>query len=454
MAPPHFLRILSVVLFLGLGTGPALGDEPMRMIRDAEIEETVRLYAEPVFEAAGLPVEDVRLHLVRDARLNAFVAGGQSIFLNTGLLRRAETPHQVIGVLAHEAGHIASGHLVRLRDELKGRAVQRIAGVLLGMAAATLFQDGDAGIAVTAGFEHAAQQGLLRYTRKQESAADQASLAILDRAGISSVGLAEFLDILAKRERLSGVTQDPYLRTHPITRDRVEIVGAHARNSEWRDAPLPPGLVERHARMVAKLDGFLTEPKRTLRRYARDDPGVAARYARAIAFYRTPDLVRALSLIDGLIAEAPKDPYFHELRGQMLFENGRLDEALLSYREASRFAPTSALIRRELGRVAIEVATPDALDEARVHLTESTRIDPEDAGAWHWLGIALGRAGRPVRADMALAEAAVRTGDIPRARALAERVRDRSPEGSGRRQRAEDLLAGMVPGGGGANRPR
>ena len=443
MATPHFLRILSLVLFLGLGAGPALGDEPMRMIRDAEIEETVRLYADPVFEAAGLPSEDIRLHLVRDERLNAFVADGRRIFLNTGLLRRAETPLQVIGVIAHEAGHIASGHLVRLRDELEDRAAQRVAGVLLGMAAATLFQEADAGFAVAAGVGHAAHRGLLRYTRKQESAADQASLAILDRAGISSVGLAEFLDILAKRERLSGVAQDPYLRTHPITRERVEIVGAHAENSEWRDAPLPPGLVERHARMVAKLDGFLTEPERILDRYAPDDPGIAARYARAIALYRTPDLERALAVIDGLIAEVPQDPYFHELRGQMLFENGRLDEALSSYRESSRFAPTSALIRRELGRVAVEIATSDALDEARLHLAEATRIDPEDAGAWHLLGIAHGRAGRHVRADLAFAEAAVLTGDIPRARALAERARDRSPEGSGHRQRAEDLLAQM-----------
>ena len=197
--------------------------------------------------------------------------------------------------------------------------------------------------------------------------------------------------------------------------------------------------------MVAKLDGYLDPPEKTLARYDASDTAIAARYARAIANYRIPKLGEAVATIDGLIAEAPDDPYFRELRGQMLFENGRGAEALETYREAVRLAPHAGLIRVELGRAAIEVGTPETLKEAVRNLREVARRDPRSPRAWYWLGIAEGRSGQRVLADLALAEHALLTGDIRRAGSLADRAGRKLPENSADWHRARDILNRVKP---------
>ena len=417
----------------------------LNLVRDAEIEETLRLYAKPVFEAAGISSESIRLHLVNSDQVNAFVSNGMRIFLNTGLLRISENPSQVIGVIAHETGHIAGGHLARLRNEIETRTTQAILSTALGAAAGIATGDPRVAQAVISGGVTLAERGLLRHSRTDESAADQAALLYLDRARFSSRGLMEFLEILEHRETIAGGAQDLYRRTHPFTDDRVRTVRDHAADSPWTDRDVPPDFYRRHARMVAKLDGFLDPPEKTLARYDAADTGEAARYARAIAFYRIPDLDKALAAIGGLIAEAPDDPYFHELRGQMLFENGRGAEALESYREAVRLAPHAGLIRVALGRAAIEAGTRDALDEAVRNLREVARRSPRSAGAWYWLGIAEGRSGRPALADLALAEHALLTSDIRRAAALAGRAVRKLPENTADWHRARDILNRVRP---------
>ena len=419
----------------------------VRLVRDAEIEETLRLFANPVFEAAGLLPESIRLHLVNSDQVNAFVSDGMRIFLYTGLLRISESPGQVIGVIAHETGHISGGHLARLKGQVENRTAQAILSTALGAAAGIATGDSRVAQALITGGVTLAERGLLRHSRTEESAADQAALHYLDRSKISSRGFMEFLGILEDRETIAGSLKDIYRRTHPLTEDRVRIVRDHAERSPWTDARLPEEFYRRHARMVAKLDAFLDPPEKTLARYDPSDTAVAARYARAIANYRIPRLGDALRLIDGLIAEAPEDPYFRELRGQMLFENGRGPEALEAYREAVRLAPHAGLIRVELGRAAIEVGTRDALDEAVRHLREVARRKPQFAGAWYWLGIAEGRSGRPALADLALAEHALLTGDIRRAASLAGRAVRKLPEYSPDWQRAEDILNRIEPRG-------
>ena len=379
-------------------------------------------------------------------QVNAFVANGMQIFLYTGLLRISETPGQVAGVIAHETGHIVGGHLARLKNEAEARAAQAILSTALGAAAGIATGDTRIAQALISGGVTLAEQGLLRHSRTEESAADQAALRYLDRAQFSSQGLAEFLGILDHRETIGGGGGDIYRRTHPLTEDRIRIVRAHAAQSPWTGRKLPDDFHRRHARMVAKLNGFLDPPEKTLARYDASDKGVAARYARAVAYYRIPKLGEALTLIDGLIAEAPEDPYFHELRGQMLFENGRGAEALDAYREAVRLTPHAGLIRVELGRAAIEAGTRETLAEAARNLREVVRREPRSARGWYWLGIAEGRSGRPAFADLALAEHAMLTGDTRRAGSLAGRAVRRLPENSAGWHRAQDILNRIRPG--------
>lgn len=420
--------------------------QSLSLIRDTEIEETLRLYAKPVFEAAGVSSASIRLHLVNSDQVNAFVSNGMRIFLNTGLLRISQSPEQVIGVIAHETGHIAGGHLARLKDEVDNRTTQAILSTALGAAAGIATGDPRVAQAVISGGVTLAERGLLHHSRTDESAADQAALLYLDRSQLSSRGLMEFLEILEHRETIAGGAKDLYRRTHPFTDDRIQTVRDHATNSPWTENELPEDFYRRHARMVAKLDGFLDSPEKTLARYSSSDTSLSARYARAIALYRIPDLDEALALIDGLIAEWPQDPYFHEVRGQMLFENGHGAEALEAYREAIRFAPHAGLIRIELGRAAIQVGTRETLDEAARNLREVVRQSPRSARAWYWLGIAEGRSGRTVRADLALAENALLKGDVRRAASLADRASRKLPEDSADWQRAQDILNRIKPG--------
>lgn len=433
------MRAALLAALLVASGGSAQAQQKVGLVRDAEIEAIIRAYATPIFEAAGLAANDVDIHLVNDSSLNAFVAGGLNLFLNTGLIQRTKEPGELIGVIAHETGHIAGGHLVRVRDEMENASIQSVLAAVLGAAAAVASGEGGLGTAIAVGGSSMAMRNFLQYSRAQESAADHAALRFLDHMHWSSEGLVHFLGVLEDQELLSATMQDPYLRSHPITRERVASAREHAARSPHRDARLPEAFYGYHDRMVAKLDGFLLAPATTLRKYGKDDGSVAARYARAIAHYRAADLKQAVPEIDALIAESPDDPFFHELRGQMLFENGRAAEALPSYERAVQLRPDSGLIRLELARVILELGDSRRFDEAERQLTEVVRIEPQNAGAWRLLGIAYGRGGDVPNASLALAESAMLRGARSEARFQAERARRSFPEGSPEWLRADDL---------------
>ncbi|MFN4088623.1 MAG: M48 family metalloprotease [Alphaproteobacteria bacterium] len=440
-----FKRIHSLVAAAGIAAlmfasgGAAQAQKSFSLVRDAEIEGIIRTYSTPIFEAAGLAPGDVSIYLVNDPSLNAFVAGGLNLFLHTGLIQRTAEPGQLIGVIAHETGHIAAGHLIRLRDEMESLTIQSVLATVLGAAAAVASGDGGVGAAIAAGGSSMAMRNFMQYSRAQESEADQAALRYLDRARWSSRGMVDFLGILEDQELLSATMQDPYLRTHPITRERVATAREHLAHSPHADAKFPDIFYTYHSRMIGKLDGFLQAPRTTLNKYREDDRSVQARYARTIAYFRSADLRRALPAIDALIAESPNDPYFHELRGQMLFENGRGLEALPSYERAVELQPRAAPLRQELARVIIDTGKTDRLPEAERHLNEVVRIEPRNATAWRLLGIAYGRNDNIPHASLALAEAALLRGARDEARFQAERARRTLPEGSPQWLRADDL---------------
>ena len=260
---------LSCVLVFNAQSATARG---ISMLRDAEIEDTIATYAKPIFAAANLDPTAVNIHIINDPTLNAFVAGGQRLFLNSGLILATENPNQLIGVIAHETGHISGGHLARTHEALRNARVQTILAMLLGAAAAVASGKGEAAAAVIAGGTGTAQRLFLKYSRTQEAAADQAALAILDATSQSATGLLEFFEILGHQDALLTESQDPYLRSHPLTRDRVATVSAHVAQSRHSAKPDPPKFIEAHKRVKAKLFGFLYRPERTLRRYPSRTP--------------------------------------------------------------------------------------------------------------------------------------------------------------------------------------
>lgn len=400
------LFLLATLVLALVAPVPAAAQQTARrsFIRDAEVENTIRAYATPLFQAAGLDPDAVRVHLLVDPTLNAFVAGGQNMFFHTGLLIRSESPNQLIGVIAHETGHIAGGHLIRIQDAVGNASTEAIMGMLLGAALGAASGRGDLGTAVMMGSQEVATRNLMAFSRTQEGSADQAGLSFLESTHQSAKGLLQFFEILGDQELLVSARQDPYVRTHPLTRDRVANVRDFVAKSRYSDTPERPDFVEMHKRMRAKLFAFLESPVRTFQRYKESDNSLESRYARAIASYRRPDMDTALPLIDGLIAERPKDPYFWELKGQMLFENGRGGEALEPYRQAVALLPGNALLRIGLAQVEVEQEDPALLDDAKAQLNKALQAEPDNHSGWRLLAIAHGRLGEEGMAAYAMAE--------------------------------------------------
>ncbi len=412
--PKALSQLLGAFCFALISLSSHTSAKAISFIRDTEIENTIRVYSSPIFEAAGLNIADIQIHIVNDPALNAFVAAGQRLFINTGLLMRAEHAGQVIGVIAHETGHISGGHLVRLHERLRGSTAKTVL--------TTLFQ----GVAAS-------------YTRSMEQSADQAAVSFLDEAGYSARGLAEFLDMLSKQEALLTGSQDVYLRSHPLTRDRIKFMNDHVANSAVSDKPLPIHVQQAHDRMRAKLKGFINPPARTLREYKVDDPSFSARYARAIAFKKLHRIDESLALIDGLIAEAPNDPFLYELKGDVLQDADRIRESIPPYEKALEILPWAALIRINLAQSQLESKDPALADAALENLLEAVRYEPEIQLLWRLLATAYARFDDNANVMLALAEEALLAGKQSEAQQRATRALEMLPEGSASWRRAQDI---------------
>lgn len=442
---PRKLVSLILAVALSAATVPAAAqssrDNKLRLIRDAEIEQTIREYANPIFGVAGMSADDVRVYLINDPSLNAFVAGGRNIFIHTGLLMRAEDAGQVIGVIAHETGHIAGGHLVRIKDAIREAQIKQIITFLLGAGAAIASRDGQAG-AATIGLGNQIVAGtFFKYTQQQERSADQFALTAMDQAGISANGLLDFMEVVRGQELLVSERQDPYMRTHPLTEDRIAFVRNHLAKSSASKRPLPARFEEMHQRMRAKLVGFLETPPQVFQRYKESDNSMASRYARAIAHHRQAETNKAIALIDGLLKERPRDPYFHELKGQILHESGRIPGAIAAYSEAVRLAPNQPLIRTALGQAQLDAGTDALLKASLTNLRVAVRADDTNPLAWRLLGIAYGKSGDIGMASLALAEYALLIGDKRQAEGNVGRAEKHLKRGSPGWNRIQDIKA-------------
>jgi predicted Zn-dependent protease len=429
-----------LLAFALLPPGPAEAQRKSpRVIRDAEIETIIRGYATPLFQAAGLSPQAITVYLIEDKSLNAFVTEGLNMFIYTGLLMRSEDPLQVIAVIAHETGHITGGHVIGRGVQSENAMLKLLATQLLGIGAALVTKQPGAGAAVAAAGHDIALKGFLSYTRSQEQSADQTAMRLLKATGQSPRGMADFLRILEDQEILLATSQDPYLRTHPVTKDRIAFAEQALRESPYAETPAPADLTAQHERMRAKLTGFLDSPSRVFRKYPESDTSVPARYARAIAHFRQPNLDEALPLMDQLIAEQPADPFFRELKGQMLFENGRAAEALPEYEAAKKLRPDSPQLRLALAQVQIESDDRNLDRAALTNLEEVLRREPDNAFAWRLAATAHGRLGDKGMTSLALAEGALARGRLGDAREQAKRAQGLLPENSPGWLRAQDV---------------
>jgi predicted Zn-dependent protease len=436
---------LIVMLAVSLGATVPARAAPS-IIRDAEIENLLRDYLNPIFKAAGLKPRAVQMILINDSTLNAFVAGGQRIFIHTGLLIATKNPNQVIGVLAHEAAHIAGGHLSRLRRQLDKASTASIIGALLGVAAAAgaaASGSGNAtqaGVGVLTGAQSIGRRSLLQYQRAQEAAADQAAFKYLDRAGQSPRGMIEMFQKLADSSLLSLRNVDPYSLTHPVPRSRMAYLEQNVGKSRFYNKKDSPKLMLRHQLMQAKIRGFGASPQSVFRRYPVSNTSLPARYARAISYYRNANLSQAMREIDGLIKLQPKYPYFWELKGQALFENGKAQRAIAPLQKAVSLAPNSGLIRIMLAQALLAENGKKNAQKAIRQLTIARRSEPNSSSLYRFLAVANSRLGRIGQADLASAESAFRIGDLNLAKERARKAKRSLKKGSPGWIRASDIL--------------
>jgi predicted Zn-dependent protease len=443
-------RLVAVVTAcaVALASVPARAQKEgggLPVIRDAEIEQVLRDYSTPILRAAGLGQRNIHVVIINDRSFNAFVIDAKRIFVNAGALMDSQKPNQIIGVLAHETGHIAGGHLSKLRAELANAQTAAIVAMLLGvgaMAAAAASRSNNVGGNPAIGMigaQGVIERSLLAYQRQQEEQADRAGVHFLDATGQSAKGMYETFKRFADQMLFASSRADPYLQSHPMPTERLAALSEIAKTSPNWEKKDPAELQARHDLMRAKLFGYMERPDTLLRRYPPSDTSLPARYARAVSTYRHGDIRSALAQMDGLLQAQPNNPYFYELKGQALVESGRAQEAIPLLRRAIATAPDPTLIRVLLGQALVGANDPRMLDEAIATLRHAVATDPDIADAYEQLAMAYGRKNDLADADLASAQAALARGQFPTARQLASRAKGRFPIGSPGWVKADDI---------------
>jgi predicted Zn-dependent protease len=414
----------------------------MPVIRDTEMENLLRDYAAPILRAAGLAKQNVKVVVLNERSFNAFVMDGRHIFVNAGALFDAKTPNEVIGVFAHETGHLAGGHLMRMREEMARAQTAAIVAMLLGVGAAVAGARsgaGDIGAAAMTAPQSIIMRSLLAYVRTQEDQADHAGAKFLADTHQSPKGMVELFKRLANESLFNSRNVDPYLQTHPMPADRVAALEKSAHTSPYFDVKDPPALQHRHDMMRAKLSGFLERPETVARRFPQTDQSLPARYARAISAYRHSDLRGAITQIDALIHAEPGNPYFYELKGQALLEGAKPAEAVAPLRQAAQLSGNAPLITVMLAQAMLESKASDNGAAAVSLLQAASSRDPEVPGINRLMAQAYARQKDYARADLASAQDAAENGDIATAKQLASRAKTNLPVGSPAWVRADDI---------------
>ena len=452
--------LTAALVAAALALGPVVPVTPVHgqqkgpnILRDTETERLLTEYTRPVLRVAGLEKQNIQVVIINDATFNAFVADGHRIFVNYGAILQAETPNQLIGVLAHETGHLAGGHLAKLHQQLAQLQTQMILAMLIGagaiVAGAAKGSTGvaDAGAAAVAGPQAMIQRTLLSYQRQQEESADKAGVKFLNATGQSPKGMYDTFKRLADQTLFAAHGADPYLMSHPMPAERVEALEGLARSSPYWDKKDDPTLQARHDLARAKISAFMERQDTVYRRYPLSNTSLPARYARAITTYLHGDLNSALTQIDALIQAQPNNPYFYELRGQALLEGGRPAEAIAPLHKAIALSNNAPLIEMLLGQALVATDNKAYTDEAITILRAAVARESEAPLGFSQLAMAYGKKGDYAEADLASAQAAYLRGDNKTARELASRAKTRFAIGTPGWVKADDIVtAKPMPG--------
>lgn len=436
---------LSILLAASLPAGAAGKARSVSLLRDAEAEMLIADYTRPLLKAAGLGAATIRIKLVNDDQFNAFVADSRHIFINAGAIIDSETPNELIGVLAHEIGHLAANHLAQLRSEVQRMQILSAIMMLGGVAAAAAGGgSGAAAAAATGGFQ-IGQRSVLMYARENETAADQLAIKYLNTTGQSAKGMLDTFKRFADEQMFLSSRIDPYIQSHPMAADRIAMIDELARKSKYFDKTDAPALAERHKLVRAKFLAFTANAQTVTREFPASDTSLAADYARAIVAYRFADPKSAVARIDGLIKRAPDNPYFWELKGQVLLETGNPKAAVAPLQKAVSLAPGAGLIRVMLGQALVGTGDASQTDAAIAALTKGIGDDPDQPLGYQHLAIAYARKGNIPMADLATAQGNFAKGDIPAAKQYAIRAQEKLKTGSPAWLRADDIITYKAP---------
>jgi len=456
---PGFFRILcrgaglaGATLALVLTSLPASAQRKVSIIRDAEVEQLLRDYLNPILRVAGQPTSAIKLALVDDRSFNAFVSAGRRMTIHTGAIIDAENPNQLVGVLAHETGHISGGHLARLSLELPRATAIAVLGSLLGagaMIGATrgnhIGVGGNAPMGAILAGPDMAMRSLLAYQRTEEQAADRAAITFLTATKQSGKGMVDTFRRFADQQMFLASRIDKYLLSHPLAKDRIAAVEEVAKASPYYSASDPAPLTLRHNLVRAKLIGFTARGEEINRRYPASDTSLPARYARAIAAHRFSRGGDAQSLIDGLIASQPGNAYFWELKGQNLLESGQATAALGPLRKAVGLGSGQPLLKVLYGHALISTGMPANLDLAIKELSDAIKRDPEVLEGYLYLAQAYERKGRTADAELTVAQSYFMAGAYDEAIRIAKRAQSRFEPGSVGWRKADDIASFKKP---------
>ena len=444
------LKLTALTTAVALAMTPTLASAQQKgppVLRDTESEQLLRDYTRPILRAAGMEKQNIQMVIINESVFNAFVADGRRIFVNYGAMMQSETPNQIIGVLAHETGHLAGGHLSKLRERLAEAQTQMIIAMLLGAGAMVAGSRGgssglaNAGAAAISAPGEVIRRTLLSYVRQQEENADKAGVKFLNATGQSARGMYETFKRFTDESLFAARGADPYVQSHPMPAERVRALEELARSSPYWDKKDDPALQMRHDMVRAKISAFMERQDTVYRRYPLSNTSLPARYAHAITTYLHGDLRSALAQIDGLIQLQPANPYFYELRGQALMEGGRPQEAIAPLRKAVHLSNNAPLIEMLLGQALVASDNKAYTEEAIAILRAATARETEAPIGYTQLAMAYGRKGDYAQADLASAQAAYLRGDNKTARDLASRAKTRFAIGTPGWVKADDIVS-------------
>jgi predicted Zn-dependent protease len=417
-------------------------------IRDTEAEQLLRDYTRPILRSAGLEKQNIQIVIINESVFNAFVADGRRIFVNYGAMMQSETPNQIIGVLAHETGHLAGGHLAKMREQMAQAQTQMIIAMLIGAGAVVAGSRSgsnsglaNAGAAAFSAPAEIIRRNLISYVRQQEENADRAGVKFLTATGQSAKGMYETFKRFTNDSLFAARGADPYVQSHPMPAERVAALEELARSSPYWDKKDDPALQLRHDMARAKISAFMERQDTVYRRYPMSNDSLPARYAHAIATYLHGDLRSALTQIDGLIQVQPNNPYFYELRGQALLEGGKPADAIAPLRKAVQLSNNAPLIEMLLGQALVASNNNAFTEEAIAILRAAVARETEAPLGYTQLAMAYGRKGDLAQADLASAQAAFLRGDSKTARELASRAKTRFAIGTPGWVKADDIVA-------------